>query len=156
MGKKIVAALAAMSLVTAAAAEDAAAPRTFIAHLYQKATRDRRFTYASPRLLTADLYDLAQRGTNDGKAAGPLGYDPVCQCRDSDGLSAQILSITVSGDRAVAQVMLRFDAPHPPPPQRVTLVLTRAPLVGWKIADIQTSRVPSLRAFLARRGGQRS
>ena len=85
---------------------------------------------------------------------GPLDYDPICQCRDNDGLSARIASLDVSGNRAVASVLLQFDGDHPPPPRRVTLVLTRAPLAGWKIADIQTSRVPSLKAMLARRGGR--
>jgi hypothetical protein len=54
----------------------------------------------------------------------------------------------------VATIVLQFDGTHPPPPQRVTLVLTRAPLAGWKIADIQSARVPSLKALLARKNGR--
>ena len=154
MGKKLIVALAAAGLFAPAPAENSAGPRTFVAQVYQRATRDRHFSYASLRLLTPDLYDLVQHG-GGGKARGPLDYDPICQCQDNDGLSAQIVSIAVSGDRAVAQIMLRFDAVPSPPPQRVTLILTRTPLVGWKIADIQTSRVPSLRAMLGRRASTR-
>lgn len=145
MGIVFVAALLAASLAVPTAAQDLIGARGFVAGLYVRKTNDRNFNYASPRILTADLYTLAQ----DGGAA--LNYDPLCQCRNNDGLSAQILSVSGNGKRAVARVLLRFDADRIAPPQRVTLVLTRAPLAGWKLADIQSARIPSLRAWLARR-----
>jgi hypothetical protein len=138
--------------MSARAGGDAIGARTFVAQLYRKAVSDRHFTFNSPRLLAPDFYDLAQRSGAGGN--GRLDYDPVCQCRGNDGLSAQILSLAVSGDRAVASVLLQFDGPRPSLPQRVTLVLTRVPLAGWKIADIQTPRVPSLKALLARYAGR--
>lgn len=155
MGTRFIAALLIGGLFAAASAKTTIGPQTFVAQLYQRATRDPHFSYASPRILTADLFDLVQRDANSGKKIGAMAYDPICQCRDNDGLSAQIISITVSGDRAIAQVMLRFDAMPSPPPQRVTLLLTRTPLVGWKVADIRTSRIPSLRALLTRRASAR-
>jgi hypothetical protein len=138
--------------MSAQAGGDAIGVRTFVTQLYLKAVNDRHFSFVSPRLLAPDFYDLAQRGRTG--ANGALGYDPICQCRDNDGLSARILSLTVSGDRAVAAVLLQFDRARPSPPQHVTLVLTRAPLAGWKIADIQTPRVPSLKALLAGYAGR--
>ena len=152
MGKRFLVVLLAAGLGSSARAGDALEARAFVAQLYVKAVTDRHFNFMSPRLLAPDFFDLAQRSGSG--ANGPLDYDPICQCRDNDGLSARIQSLAVSGDRAIASVLLQFDGDHPPPPRRVTLVLTRAPLVGWKIADIQTSRVPSLKALLARHAGR--
>jgi hypothetical protein len=132
-------------------AGDVTGARTFVAQIYLKAVNDRHFSFASPRLLAPDLYNLVLRSRTQG-ANGVLGYDPICQCQDNDGLSAQILSVVVTDDRAVAQVLLRFDASHPVPPVRVKLLLNRAPLAGWKITDIQTQRVPSLKSLLSQRG----
>ena len=145
MGKLLAAVLLAASVVVSASAQDLIAARGFVAGLYVRKTNDRYFNYSSPRILTADLYALVQ----DGGAA--LGYDPLCQCRNNDGLSAQILSVSGNNKQAIARVLLRFDADKIAPSQRVTLVLTRASLAGWKVADIQSARIPSLKAWLVRR-----
>ena len=145
MGKLLAAVLLAASMVVSASAQDLIAARGFVAGLYVRKTNDRYFNYSSPRILTADLYALVQ----DGGAA--LGYDPLCQCRNNDGLSAQILSVSGNNKQAIARVLLRFDADKIAPSQRVTLVLTRASLAGWKVADIQSARIPSLKAWLVRR-----
>ncbi len=152
MGKVVGAALLAAVLATPLAAQTIMSARTFVAQLYIKKTNDRNFSLVSPRLMTADLYALAQGGM-----AG-LDYDPLCQCRSNDGLSAQILSVAGTNDQAVAKLLLRFDADRASPPQRVTLMLKRTPLVGWKLADIQSGRLPSLKAWLERRqrGGSRA
>lgn len=156
MGKRLFAALLGASLVVSTAlAADMIGARTFVAQIYLKATNDKHFNLVSQRLLAPDLYGLVQRDSAGGRIGG-LEYDPICQCQDNDGLSAQILSVAVSGDRALARVLLRFDGSHPPPPRRLTLLLVRTPLAGWKIADIQTQRVPSLKSLLARRGGSHS
>jgi hypothetical protein len=152
VGKLLGAALLAVGLAVSASAQDIIGARSFVAQLYVKATNDRHFGFASLKLLTPDLYELVQRGSQGGRTAG-LDYDPICQCKDNDGLSAQILSVTGTANKAVAQVLLRFDADRIVPPKRLTFVLTRAPLAGWKIADIQTARLPSLRTWLMRRGG---
>jgi hypothetical protein len=152
VGKLLGAALLAAGLAASALAQDVIGARTFVAQIYIKAMNNPRFGFASLKLLTPDLYNLVQRGTQGGKTGG-LDYDPICQCQDKDGLSAQILSVTGTKNKAIAQVLLRFDADRIAPPKRLTFVLTRAPLAGWKIADIQTARVPSLKAWLMRRGG---
>jgi hypothetical protein len=126
-------------------AQDLVGARGFVAQLYIKRTHNRHFSFASPRILTADLYDLVQRG------GGSLDYDPLCQCKSNDGLSAQIMSVSGTDNQAVARLLLRFDADRVDPPQRVTLMLRRAALAGWKIADIQSARIPSLKAWLERR-----
>ena len=153
VGKPFVAALLAAGLAATASAGDVLGAQAFVAELYNKAIHNRRFSFVSPRLLTPDLYDLVQR--RGSPTMTTLDFDPVCQCQDNDGLSAQILSVTGSGDRAVAQVLLRIDGPKPLPAKRVTLMLTRASLAGWKIADVQTREMPSLRAWLARHNGSR-
>ena len=145
MGKVLGAALLAASVVVSASAQDLIGARGFVAGLYVRKTNARHFNYASPRILTADLYALVQ----DSGAA--LDYDPLCQCRNNDGLSAEIRSVSGNDKQAVARVLLRFDADKIAPPQQLTLVLTRASLAGWKIADIQSRRIPSLKAWLARR-----
>jgi len=145
VGKVFVAALLAASLVLPAGAEDLIGARGFVAGLYLKKTRDRNFTFSSPRVLTGELYALVQNG------AATLDYDPLCQCRSNDGLSAQIVSVTGGDRQAVAHLLLRFDADKPLPLQHVTLMLTRAPLAGWKVDDIQSARIPSLKAWLRRR-----
>lgn len=152
MGRIFVAALLAASMVVPAVAKDLVGARGFVAGLYVKKTRDRNFTYSSPRVLTGELYALAQNGS-----AKP-DFDPLCQCRSNDGLSAQIISVAGSDRQAVVQLLLRFDADKPAPPQRIALMLARAPLAGWKIADIQSARIPSLKAWLQRhqRGGANS
>lgn len=152
MGKLLGAALLAAGLAASALAQDVIGARTFVAQIYIKATNNPHFGFASLKLLTPDLYNLVQRGTQGSKTGG-LDYDPICQCKNNDGLSAQILSVTGTENKAVAQVLLRFDADRIAPPKRLTFVLTRAPLAGWKIADIQTARVPSLKAWLMHRGG---
>lgn len=148
MGRAYFAAMLAMGLAVSACAQDLLGARTFVAQIYTKATNNRHFSFVSPRLLTRELYELAQRGGD----RGGLDYDPLCQCKNNDGLSAQILSVAAMGNEAVARVRLRFDAVRPPPQQDVTLRLVRAPLAGWKIADIQTQRMASLKAWLVGRG----
>jgi len=151
VGKILGGALLAACIAMPLAAQDLLGARTFVAQLYIKETNNRHFSFVSPRLLTADLYDLAQ-----GSAAD-IGYDPLCQCRSNDGLSAQILSVVGTDKQAVARLLLRFDADRAAPPERVTLLLTRVSLAGWKIADIQSARMPSLKAWLQKRqrGGGR-
>ena len=139
------AALLAAAVAVSAAAQDLIGARGFVAGLYVRKTHDNNFTYASPRVLTADFYALVQGG------GAALDYDPLCQCRNNDGLSAQILSVTGNDKQAVARVLLRFDADKLAPPQQLTLMLARAPLAGWKVADIRSARLPSLKAWLIRR-----
>lgn len=150
MGKVFAAALLAASMVVSASAQDLIGARGFVAGLYVRKTNDRYFNYSSPRILTADLYALVQNG------GAALGYDPLCQCRNNDGLSAEIRSVSGNDKQAVARVMLRFDADRLAPPQQVTLILTRVSLAGWKVADIQSARTPSLKAWLARRQSGRA
>ena len=145
MGKVFWAVLLAASVAVPVSAEDLVGARGFVSNLYIKKTTSKSFNYFSPRVLAADLYALAQRG------GAALDYDPLCQCRNNDGLSAQILAVSGNDKQAIAKLLLRFDADRIAPPQRLTLVLTRASLAGWKIADIQSARMPSLKAWLARR-----
>ena len=136
--------LIAIALAVPGVAQEQLGARSAVAQAYIKKTNDRHFSFASPRLLTPALYDLVRRG------GGELDYDPLCQCQDNDGLSAQILSVVGTSDRAVAYIVLRFDADLRTPPQRVRLILTRS-AAGWKIDDVASAKLPSLKAWLLRR-----
>lgn len=138
--------LIAVALAAPGFAQEQMGARGAVAQAYIKKTNDRHFSFASLRLLTPALYDLVQRGR------GELDYDPLCQCHDNDGLSAQILSVAGTSDRSVAHIVLRFDPDLRAPPQRVRLILTRS-AAGWKIDDIASAKVPSLKAWLVRRIG---
>jgi len=144
VGKIFAAVLLAAVVVASAAAQDLIGARGFVAGLYVRKTHDNHFSYASPRILSADLYALVQGGP-------ALDHDPLCQCKSNDGLSAQILSVSGTDKQAIARVLLRFDADKIAPPKQVTLVLTRVALAGWKVTDIQSARLPSLKAWLAGR-----
>ena len=124
-----------------AVAQEQLEARGFVAHTYVKKTASRGFRFASPRLLTSELYDLVvrDRGRN-------LDYDPLCQCRDPDGLSAQVISVTGNRRQAVAQIILRYDG-HARE-NRVTLLILRT-TAGWKIADVGSARTRSLKTWLA-------
>ena len=131
-----------IGITAPAHAQEQVGARGFIAHTYVKKTVLRGFRFASPRLLTPELYDLV---AHDG--GHRLNYDPLCQCSNPDGLSAQIVSVSGSRQRTLANVVLRFDGSSRK--EQVTIAVTHT-AGGWKIADVGSARVPSLKAWLGR------
>lgn len=145
VGMKIWGLALALGLAAPGLADELIGARGFVAHTYVKRTKGHAFRFSSPQLLAPDLYQLVQL---DGGRR--LIYDPLCQCKDNDGLSAEILSVTGTSRLAVAHVRLRFDGIATV--QHVTLMVTRS-AAGWKITDIRSSQIPSLKAWLAQKSG---
>ena len=96
----------------------------------------------SPRLLA--LIRKEEKATPSGDV-GKLDFDPVCSCQDSGGLKLKDLQVSLTGaGKATATVSLFFPEPTT---IEVRLSLLWTPQ-GWRVDDIGTKDVPSLRKFL--------
>jgi hypothetical protein len=99
------------------------------------------------QVFTPDLLALMR---HDQRRAGPgnvgnLDYDPICVCQDNGGMHLTQLQVTpTSPTEATANVTLTFPEPAT---LHATLYL-RLTLSGWRIYEISTRDVPSLRALL--------
>lgn len=93
------------------------------------------------------LLDLIRRDQARARGeAGLLDHDPICDCQDIGGLTSLRLTIH-KRDAAAARVTAHFmiSADH------VTVIYQLVHTAsGWRIADISTRAIPSLRAFLER------
>jgi Protein of unknown function (DUF3828) len=97
----------------------------------------------SPQLL--QLIRKSDRETPKGDV-GVLDFDPVCSCQDPDGLGLAPLDVKAGeGGAAVAVAMLHY--PDSAEDIRVELSLKWFPS-GWRIDEISTKDVPSLRKLL--------
>jgi hypothetical protein len=97
----------------------------------------------SPQLL--QLIRKSDKETPKGDV-GVLDFDPVCSCQDPDGLRLASLDVKPRGDgAAVAVAMLHY--PDSAEDIRVELSLKWFPS-GWRIDEISTKDVPSLRKLL--------
>jgi hypothetical protein len=97
--------------------------------------------YFAPRLLKAVRED--ERLAGQGKV-GYLDWDPLCQCQDSAGLQARVVSVKVtSHTSAIARVRLDFSPPAEPWKSTVTISLIETSR-GWRIADVSSADEPSL------------
>ena len=81
---------------------------------------------------------------------GAIEADPLCACQDDSGLKADIGDIhPVDASHASAAVTLHFRASRPPETIHVTLDLVDVQ-GQWRIHDISTKDMPSLRTYLAK------
>ena len=81
---------------------------------------------------------------------GAIEADPLCACQDDSGLKAEIGDIHPVGPSHVsAAVTLRFLASRPPETVHVTIDLVDVQ-GQWRVHDISTKDLPSLRAYLAK------
>jgi hypothetical protein len=99
-------------------------------------------SFFSPHLLA--LIRKGEKATPSGDV-GKLDFDPLCACQDTAGIKMEELHIAMQGTgKALATVMLFF--PEPAKIQvRLSLLWTPQ---GWRISDIGTKDVPSLRKLL--------
>jgi len=96
----------------------------------------------SPGLLA--LIRKEEKATPSGDV-GKLDFDPVCSCQDSGGLKLADVHVTLrDAGKALATVMLSFPEPAK---IEVQLSLLWTPR-GWRVDDIGTKDVSSLRKFL--------
>jgi Protein of unknown function (DUF3828) len=77
---------------------------------------------------------------------GNLDFDPICNCQDPAGLQLAALAVT-NADATHASGLATLKFPGEPKPRTVQFFLLRT-AAGWRIDDIKTSDIPSLRKFL--------
>jgi hypothetical protein len=78
---------------------------------------------------------------------GAIDWDPFCSCQDDDGMAVKIEPVRWFGPLAAkAFVQIQF-APTQPATERIELDLI-AMHGQWRVHDVRTKAVPSLRAVL--------
>jgi len=108
---------------------------------YAQAGRRRGEGIYTPTLLALIREDRRRAGGE----VGNLDFDPICACQDNEGLHLQTLTIvSTSSSTADAIATLRFIGPQDP---KITYHLVLTPS-GWRINDISTNDIPSLRKLL--------
>jgi hypothetical protein len=109
---------------------------------HQEQRQDRLYTPQLRRLIHADR-------TGHPGDVGKLDGDPICDCQDpGDPGQLKVSSIDLSAttpSRMKAAVRFTIVAE----PRAITLILIKTQ-AGWRIDDIATKEIPSLRAFLSR------
>jgi len=148
--------VALLLLTPIAHAQDLSAARTFVQQLYSsyahpasQADPDPTGKLApsifSPSLLQLIRHDRARTPRGDAPA---LDGDPICDCQDFQGLRLISLAVTpVDATHASASVAFQVFADDPKSVRSLRLSLVRTPQ-GWRIDDIASADIPSLRKFL--------
>lgn len=98
-------------------------------------------------IYTPKLLALIRRDRNSTPRGyvGKLDWDPLCACQDTDGLTLSALKIVpTSSTSADVLLTLHFSEPKD---EKITYHLLLTP-AGWRIDDIGTKDVPSLRKLL--------
>jgi hypothetical protein len=133
-------------------AQTTAQAESFVRHLYSEYDDPKKpngpdFLYKesslifSPAIINLIRYD--QRHTHKGDV-GKLDGDPICDCQDWDKLSIFKLDLAKTGDKtALANVTITNMGSQVP----LKLFLLWTPK-GWRIDDISSSDMPSLKKFL--------
>lgn len=136
---------AALAVMTAAgaAAQTTSQPKAFVRDLYEKLRVDSHIPLLSYSSDLARLMRVDRSRAGKGQV-GKLDFDPLCSCQDPDGLQVRDLKTSGSVNDPVIVVTLRFPDTTE---KRVTLKLVRAGTT-WRIKDVATAEIPSLRAFL--------
>jgi hypothetical protein len=135
----------------AAHAQDLPAARTFVQQLY--AAYDHAATPSDPDVLdklapsifSPSLLHLIRHDQqiNHGQAPA-LDWDPICDCQDSEGMHLTALTVTSEGaSHSSARATLKFGNTT----KVVSLSLVLTPK-GWRIDDIASTEVPSIRKYL--------
>ena len=123
-------------------------PQSFVAGVYAAYARQ---PTADPlgddagSVFTPSLLALIRADQRFDGEAGKLDYDPLCDCQDADGLRL----LAVDAGRATAgrvHVTSRFRISATV--RTVDLTLAWTPQ-GWRIDDVTTARMKSLRRFLS-------
>jgi hypothetical protein len=133
--------------------QDVESARSFVQKVYQDyANPDQRHQeQRQSQFYTPQLYRLilADQKGHPGEV-GNLDFDPICGCQDAGNpgeLKVQSITISASGS-ARLKVNVAFLIVKEP--VKVTLALLKTP-AGWRIDDITTKDMKSLRAFLKKK-----
>jgi hypothetical protein len=143
-------------LASPIAAAEPAGARSFLARLYSHYPHREGgpiFDAAgrsAPQVFDPALVALirdSDRLTPEGDAP-PLDGDPICDCQDAEGMRAKIGAIRATGrTSATARVDITFAAVKPPEVRRLNFDLVQS-RGQWRVHDIHSKDMPSLRAFL--------
>jgi hypothetical protein len=135
-------------------AQDIPAARAFVQKLYS--AYEHPASQSDPdvlgksasRIFSPSLLQLIRKSearTPKGDAP-PLDGDPICDCQDPDGLHLVALVVNpVDSSHASAVATLRFPGESKPSIITLSLLATTA---GWRVDDVATADMPSLRKFL--------
>ena len=138
-----VAALLLLTPTIAQAAPDPAA-EAFVRGLYQRyrGTGPDYLGKDAPSVFDKPLLALFQRdrATATGEA-GLMDWDPICDCQDPEGLTDVQVAVRPGSGEATARFAFGTRAVT----IEYKLVQTAA---GWRIADIGSAKIPSLRGWL--------
>ena len=143
-----------MLLAMAAQTPPPASPEPFVRDLYQREkhpTKADEAAFSGHRgaeaIYSPALLALIRKDINDAKGEeGKLGIDPICICQDSLGSSLEKLQLTPHApNRSDANVSLLFQGKEQ---IILTLHLLLTP-AGWRVDDISSPDMPSLRKFLS-------
>ncbi len=133
------------SIVLAAPASDAASAKAFLERVYAQRQTAKDTALYDPSMLALLKEDKRL-------AHGELGavdFDPICQCQDDDGMTAQVGSVQVTPPgAATAAVTLRFAAPGEPRLVKHVEFNLVSVMGAWRVHDIRSKQMPSLRAFI--------
>ncbi len=140
---------ACLAATPAMAAPPETGAKLFVERLYQSYSEPdsppilgrRASTLFAPKLLA----EIRADQTRHPGAVGKLDHDPICDCQDSDGLKPFQINVTELPDSR-AEASVRFKLGESVRALRLHLISTQG---GWRIADVATQGMPSLRAFLA-------
>jgi hypothetical protein len=152
----LAAAVSAALLAIPASAVEPAGAQSFLTGLYSHYPYRRGAPIfdaagrSAPQVFDPALVTLirdSERLTPDGDAP-PLDGDPICDCQDSAGMKSRIGAVRATG-RATAsgRVDITFAAVKPPEVRRLDFDLVQS-RGQWRVHDIHSKDMPSLRAFL--------
>lgn len=142
-----------MIVVLAAAAMAGGTPRAFLERLYANYRNESYSPFDHSERVFAPPLNAAIK-EDERLAHGEVGFldgDPLCDCQDTGGMHARIVSVATSGDTAIARVSVQWEGTKDRSDIRLRLVQTRA---GWRIADVGTAHEPSLLKDLQRSNAQ--
>jgi hypothetical protein len=100
----------------------------------------------------ADLIDEDTRLA--GGEVGALDGDPLCDCQDDSGNSFTVGVARADGNGAVVEVVRHDHNVKPPALETIKIVLKRSGSV-WRIHDVGSPDMPSLRAYLVKANKER-
>lgn len=144
--------IAAVMAAPAAQCADIAGARAFLVRLYAHyPERDKASAFdpigkSAPQVFDAPMVALLRTSAAQTPKGdeGPVDWDPICSCQDDADMKSEIASLTASGPTtATAVIRLRFRDEK----EQLELALSAAD-GGWRIHDIKSKNVPSLRAYL--------